>query len=343
MKDIIGKAYQNRYFLLFILLFAYVESIYIRMIVRQEIDAYIFTPEAALATLLDAGILFGLILYFIRKWQGSGRLGTAVLLKISAVSMLTYLLSMNLIRLAIALAFGTVERNFNLHAYRLSVFSDFLDAMIYGGFFLAYYYYQHNRKQYRELLVYNEALAKSKINQLKNQLNPHFLFNSLNVLDQFIEEDKEKASDFLNEFADIYRYVLMISEKEMITIDEEAAFARQYFNLIRHRYGNAYQLSLNMDRSDGFIVPLTLQVLIENAVQHNLGTEEKPVVITIEIKESILATNNINLKRNVKPESGRALKNLDEQYRILVQEPVEIHSSGRTFSVRIPMIHSHNL
>ncbi|WP_295211138.1 histidine kinase [uncultured Chryseobacterium sp.] len=343
MKNILKKAYQNRYFLLFILLFAYVESIYIRMMVRQEIDAYIFTPEAALATLLNAGILFGVILYFIRKWQDSGSWQAAVLLKISAVSMLTYLLSMNLIRLAIAFAFGTVERNFNLHAYRLSIFSDFLDGMIYGGFFLAYYYYQHNRKQYQKLLVYNEALAKSKINQLKNQLNPHFLFNNLNVLDQFIEEDKEKASGFLNEFADIYRYVLKVSEKELVTIDEEAGFARQYFSLIRHRYGNAYQLNLNMEQSNGFIVPLTLQVLIENAVQHNLGTEENPVVITIEIKESILATNNINLKRNARPESGRALKNLDEQYRILVRQSVDIHSSGETFSVHIPIIQSHDL
>jgi sensor histidine kinase YesM len=313
------------------------------MMVRQEIDAYIFTPEAALATLLNAGILFGVILYFIRKWQGSGTLGIAVLLKISAASILTYLVSMNLIRLSIAFAFGTLERNFNLHAYRLAVFSDFLDGMIYGGFFLAYYYYHHNKKQYRELLVYNEALAKSKINQLKNQLNPHFLFNNLNVLDQFIEEDKEKASDFLNEFADIYRYVLKVSEKELVTVAEEAEFARQYFSLIRHRYGNAYQLRLNMNRSDGFIVPLTLQVLIENAVQHNLGTEDNPIVMKIEINESILATNNINLKRNAKTESGRALKNLDEQYLILVRKPVEIHCSGGTFSVHIPVIYSPSL
>lgn len=343
MKDILRKTYRNRYFLLFILLFAYIESIYIRMMVRREIDAYIFTPEAALATLLNAGILFWVILYFLRKWQGSGSLQTALLLKISAASMLAYLLSMNLIRLAIAFAFGTVERNFNLHAYRVSLFSDFLDGIIYGGFFLAYYYYRHNRKQYQELLVYNETLAKSKINQLKNQLNPHFLFNNLNVLDQFIEENKEKASDFLNEFADIYRYVLKVSEKELVTIDEEAGFARQYFSLIRHRYGNAYQLILNIKQNHGFIVPLTLQVLIENAVQHNLGTEENPVVITIEIKESILAINNINLKRSSKPESGRALKNLDEQYRILVRQPVEIHSSGKTFSVHIPIIQFHHL
>ncbi|WP_394674022.1 sensor histidine kinase [uncultured Chryseobacterium sp.] len=342
MKSIIQKAYKNRYFLLFILIFAYVQSIYTRMMVWQEINAYIFTPEAALMTLLNAGILFWVMLYFIGKWNGSGVLGRKVLLKIFGASLVTYMVSMKVIGLAIALAFDTVERNFNRQAFTYALFSDFLDGIIYGGFFLAYYYYRHNKEQYRKLLAYNEALAKSKINQLKNQLNPHFLFNNLNVLDQLIDEDKEQASGFLNEFADMYRYVLKVSEKELVTIDEEADFARQYFSLIRYRYGNAYQLTFNMDNSNGYIVPLTLQLLIENAVQHNLGTEENPVVIAIEINEYILVSNNINLKRNAKPVSGRALKNLDEQYRILIQQPVEINRSDEIFSIRIPIIHSQN-
>ena len=189
-------------------------------------------------------------------------------------------------------------------------------------------------------MIYNDALAKSKINQLKNQLNPHFLFNNLNILDQFIEEDKEKASDFLNEFAEIYRYVLKVSEKELVDLDEEAAFARQYFNLFQYRYGKAYRLNFDVKNSNGFIVPLTLQLLIENAIQHNLGTEDDPVEITIRIDESILAFNNIRLKRNAKPVSGRALKNLEEQYRILMQQPVEITRSADRFSIRIPIIHS---
>jgi len=342
MKSIIQKAYRNRYFLLFILIFAYIHTMYIRMVVWREIDVYIFMPEAALAILLNTGVLFWLILYFIRKWQGSGIMNMKMLLKIFGTSVLTYMVSMNIIGLIMAFSFDTVERNFNRKTFTHSLFGDFLDGIIYGGFFLAYYYYQHNKEQYRKLLVYNEAIAKSKISQLKNQLNPHFLFNNLNVLDQLIEEDKEQASGFLNEFADMYRYVLKVSEKELVTLDEEADFARQYFSLIRYRYGNAYQLTFNMDNSNGYIVPLTLQLLIENAVQHNLGKEENPVVIAIEINEYILVSNNINLKRNAKAVSGRALKNLDEQYRILIQKPVEINRSDEIFSVRIPIIHSQN-
>lgn len=340
MIGILKKAYRNRYFLLFILVFAYVQSIYIRMIVRKEIDAYIFTPEAALVTLLNAGILFWVILYFIKKWKVSDTINPMILLKIFVASLLTYMISMKIIGLLLALVFNTVERNFNREAFTYSLFSDFLDGIIYGGFFLAYYYHHHSRKQYDKLMVYNDALAKSKITQLKNQLNPHFLFNNLNILDQFIEEDKEKASDFLNEFAEIYRYVLKASEKELVSLDEEAAFARQYFNLFQYRYGKAYRLNLDVKNSNGFIVPLTLQLLIENAIQHNLGTEDDPVEITIRIDESILASNNIRLKRNAKPVSGRALKNLEEQYRILTQQPLEINRSADRFSIRIPIIHS---
>lgn len=340
MISILKKAYQNRYFLLFILVFAYVQSLYIRMIVRREIDAYIFTPEAALATLLNAGLLFWVILYFIKKWQVSDVLNTMILLKIFIASLLTYMISMKIIGLLLAIIFDTVERNFNREAFTYSLFSDLLDGIIYGGFFLAYYYHHNSRKQYEKLMTYNDALAKSKINQLKNQLNPHFMFNNLNILDQFIEEDKEKASDFLNEFAEIYRYVLKVSEKELVSLDEETAFARQYFNLFQYRYGKAYRLNLDVKNSNGFIVPLTLQLLIENAIQHNLGREDDPVEITIRIDESILAFNNIRLKRNAKPVSGRALKNLEEQYRILTQQPLEINRSANRFSIRIPIIHS---
>jgi LytS/YehU family sensor histidine kinase len=188
------------------------------------------------------------------------------------------------------------------------------------------------------LANYHQALNESKIHQLKAQLNPHFLFNNLNVLDQLIEEDKHKASDFLNEFAEIYRYVLQASDKKLISLNEELAFAEQYFRLIQHKYGHAYQLNIEHNYNNGYIVPLTLQLLIENAVQHNLGTEENLVIITINVGENICTSNNINLKRNVKTTNGRALSNLKEQYKLLTKKPIEIEQSDNTFSVIIPII-----
>ncbi len=343
MKNFIHKINEHRGFLLFILLFAYLHSIYTRIVVRQQINAYTFTPEAALATLTGAGILFLIILFFIRKWQKNDAFDTGTMLKIFGSSMLVFVISMLLIGFLIAFAFDNVARNFNPHTLTITLFSHFLDGFIYGSFFLAYYYYQDNRKQQQKLATYNEALAESKINQLKNQLNPHFMFNNLNVLDQLIEEDKDKASDFLNEFAEIYRYVLQSTDKELIPIQEEIDFARQYFKLVHHKYGNAYQLQIENKNTNGFIVPMTLQLLVENAVQHNLGTKENPIFIQMKTDADISVSNNINQKRNSKPASGRALKNLKQQYRLLSQKPIEIHQTENIFSVCVPIIHKQDV
>lgn len=261
------------------------------------------------------------------------------MLKIFSASLLLFVSLMQLTGLLIAFIFGNIERNFNPEAFTLSLFSDFLDGVIYGSFFLAYYYFNKNKKHQQRLAIYNQSLAESKINQLKAQLNPHFLFNNLNVLDQLIEEDKHKASDFLNEFAEIYRYVLQTSDKELIDIDQEIDFARQYFKLIQYKYGNAYQLNIESKNAKGFIVPLTLQLLIENAVQHNIGSQENPVYINVTINENILVSNNTNLKRNTKPTSGRALKNLKEQYQLLSKKPIEIQQTEKEFSVTVPIIY----
>lgn len=338
MKNLINKIHQNRYFLLFILLFAYIQSVYTRISVRRQIDAYTFTPEAGLATLVGASILFLIILFFIRRWQTSDIFNSRLMIKIFGTSLFVFVISMQSIGFLIALVFDKIKQNFNQQTFILSLFSNFLDGIIYGSFFLAYYYFDKNRKHLQKLAVYNEALAESKINQLKNQLNPHFLFNNLNVLDQLIEEDKHKASEFLNEFAEIYRYVLQASDKELIDIKEEVDFANQYFKLIQHKYENAYQLNIKNKSTNGFVVPLTLQLLIENAVQHNLGTIENPVTILINIDENIVVTNNKNLKRNAKPVSGRALKNLKEQYSLLSENSIQIHQSDNEFSVTIPFI-----
>lgn len=140
MKISIRYIYHNRAFLLFILLFAYIQSIYTRVSIRQEINAYTFTPEAAVATWIAAGILFSIILFFINRWHNTEAFNTRIMLKIFAVSLLIFIVSMKLIGFVIAFVFGNIERNFNQHSLTISLFSDFLDGFIYGSFFLAYYY-----------------------------------------------------------------------------------------------------------------------------------------------------------------------------------------------------------
>lgn len=188
---------------MFVILFAYVQSIYNRISFREEINAYAFTPDGAFFSLFEAGVLFTVILYFTKKWQKSDVFSTREVLKIFCASLITHPLIMQIIGFVIALLFSQIERNFNLTTLIYTSFTFFLNGFIYGSFFMAYRYYNRNIEYQEQSASYNQALSESRISQLKMQLNPHFLFNNLNVLDQLIEEDKHKASEFLNEFADI--------------------------------------------------------------------------------------------------------------------------------------------
>ncbi|WP_223606507.1 sensor histidine kinase [Chryseobacterium sp. OSA05B] len=338
MKNILNEIRQNRYFLFFVFLFGYAQSIQIRLLVRKTLDWYIFTPEAAVLSFISAGILFFVMHFFMKHWQKSDTFSTGEALKIFSTSMLVYLAVMKLLGLLIALAFDTFERNFNQETLMLSTLPEIMDTFIYGSFFLAFYYYQKNKKKQKQIDEYNQAFSETKISQLKSQLNPHFLFNNLNVLDQLINEDQYKASDFLNEFAEIYRYVLQVSDKSLISINEEISFAKKYFNLMQHKYGNAYLLEIQNPDIKGHIIPLTLQLLLENAIQHNLGTEKNPVLITISADSSLVVSNNTVIKRNTKSTSGRALNNLRQQYALLASKQFEIVHTENEFSVTLPII-----
>ncbi|MDI9257915.1 sensor histidine kinase [Flavobacterium sedimenticola] len=341
MKKFIDKIYVHRYFILFIMLYSYVQSIYSRISVIDEINLYTFTPEAFFFTPISTGILFLIIMSFIKLWQKSEMLYSKEILKIFVASMVMYPLTMQLLGLIIAYSFDNIEQNFNQNVFLKTTFRFFLDGFVYGSFILTYYYFNKNKNYQKQLSNSLQALSESKIHQLKTQLNPHFLFNNLNVLDQLIEEDKNKASDFLNEFADIYRYVLHVSDKKLVSLSDELSFARQYFKLIEHKYGLAYQLQIK-GTANGFIVPLTLQLLIENAIQHNLGTLKNPVCIVLEVNETISVKNNFISKTSTKQTSGRSLQNIKEQYHLLTNNPIEINKNDTHFSVIIPIIQSHD-
>lgn len=342
MRRFLGELFLTRNFLLFVALFAYIQSIQIRLLFSS--NYYIFTPEAAIITFLCACILYGimgtLLLYFQRKYVG---LTLVNAFSIFVVSLVLYLIIINSLSLLLAFLCNTIERNFNQKSFLLANSQNILDVCIYGGFFLAHYYYQRSRKDSELVSVYNQALAESKVAQLKAQLNPHFLFNNLNVLDQLIEEDKKAASSFLNDFADLYRYLLETSDKKLVELDEELDFACNYFRLMCQRYGSCYTLDIQKrDGAGGCIPPLTLQLLLENAFQHNLGRDKSPVNITIDIGDRLLVRNNIVPKQNPKQGGGRGLLNLREQYLLLTPDFLEIESDEGLFSVSLPLIRSYD-
>ena len=338
LKKIVQKFNRHKLFLFLILLFAYLQSIYVRILVRRYVDIYIFTPEAAFTSLLSCGLLFLIMNYFLKKWNLQQSFSKIKLFKVLSSSLIVYIILVLIIEVFIAFIFGNVHRNFSNQGILLSIISSFLNGLIYGGFFLAYSYFIINKKIQQKLIVSNRAIAESKINQLKHQLNPHFLFNNLNVLDQLIDEDKVQASHFLNEFSEIYRYVLQSSDTDLVSIEQELEFATQYFNLIKYKYGNAYNLKINKKQTQGHITPLTLQLLIENAIKHNYATIDQPVYITIDIDDNVCVTNTVNVKKSNILKTQKGLQNLKEQYLLLSNRPVEIYKTELFFKVTIPLI-----
>ncbi|NHM02128.1 sensor histidine kinase [Flavobacterium difficile] len=338
MQKIIFKIKGHRYFLLFILLFSYFESIQGRLSYERSFTVYLFTPEAAIVQLLSACILFLIIRFLIVKWQISGIIKIKSIVFILITSVLIYFIVMLLLGLFVALIFNTLERNFNTTTLILSSFKNVLDALIYGSFYMTYFYYNRNKWHQKEISRYNQALSESKIMQLKSQINPHFLFNNLNILDQLIEEDKVVASDFLNNFAELYRIVLEVSDKKLIKLEEEIEFANLYFQLIKQKFGNAFVLEFNIKNNVGYIVPMTLQLLIENVIKHNKATEQNPIKIDINIDDKITVTNSFRPKSPSQFSSGKALKNLNVQYEILSNQKIHIVQDEATFLVNIPII-----
>lgn len=183
--------------------------------------------------------------------------------------------------------------------------------------------------------------ASAKFDALKNQLDPHFLFNSLNVLTSLIEEDPKQAQRFTTALSKVYRYVLEQKNKDLVPVNEELDFARTYVKLLTMRFedGIAFEIPETSSIPDAKIVPLSLQLLLENAVKHNVVTSSKPLRIKVfEDHGKLVVQNNLQEKPVVKRSSGVGLRNIQQRYSILSNREVNIIKTASDFMVELPML-----
>ena len=183
--------------------------------------------------------------------------------------------------------------------------------------------------------------ANAKFESLKNQIDPHFLFNSLNVLSSLIEENPDNAQRFTTSLSKIYRYVLEQKDKELVSVDDELLFAKTYMNLLKMRFENSlfYELPTTPINPDAKVVPLSLQLLLENTVKHNVVSEQKPLHIRIFIDGDYLAIQNDFQKKEVlQDRQGVGLQNIINRYGIVTNRKVLIEQNEQTFTVKIPIL-----
>lgn len=190
----------------------------------------------------------------------------------------------------------------------------------------------------------NEALLSENIRTryeaLKNQVDPHFLFNSLNSLNSLIKIDADKAQEYVHELSSVFRYTLQ--NKEKITLAEEIKFTQSYAHLMQIRYGDSLQMEYKIDKKydDYFIVPLSLQTMVENAIKHNVITKKQPLTITISTSDAdmITVSNPIQQKKETAEGEGIGLTNLAERYRLMWNKEISITHTNNTFTVDVPLI-----
>ncbi|NRD23934.1 histidine kinase [Winogradskyella litoriviva] len=207
-------------------------------------------------------------------------------------------------------------------------------------FHVIYFYnrYQKNKVKEQKIIA---GTASAKFDALKNQLDPHFLFNSLNVLTSLIEENPENAQKFTTSLSKVYRYVLEQKSKELVTVDEELNFARTYMSLLKMRFEDSiiFEIPDKATNPESKVVPLSLQLLLENAVKHNMVTSSKPLHIKIyEDGNNLVVMNNLQPKQIVKKSSGVGLENIKQRYQLLSTRKVIINQREKDFAVAIPML-----
>lgn len=186
-----------------------------------------------------------------------------------------------------------------------------------------------------------ETNLKSKLTMLKNQLDPHFLFNSLGTLTALVETNTEIAVEYIEEFSNVYRYILDTQDKDLVFVKDEMNFCKAYLFLMKKRFNNALDITIDIDKEifNYKILPLSIQIVLENTVKHNIVTSEKHLQIIIENEENyIIVKNNMQLKKQIGPTTGLGLNNINQRLDILNVENISIYEKDNFFIAKIPII-----
>ncbi len=186
------------------------------------------------------------------------------------------------------------------------------------------------------------ARAEAELEALKNQIDPHFIFNSLNTLSHLIEAEPLKARQFNDNLADVYRYILQNKARDLVLLTEEISFLLDYFSLLKIRFERAILLTIDVapDQQEQFLIPpISLQILVENAIKHNEFSDKSPLQIIICLGENQLVISNpINKKELRKPSSKIGLRNLSERYQLTTNKSVSINEIDGCFVVVLPLL-----
>ncbi len=295
-------------------------------------------------TVLLAIIIFQQINWLekVLPWKKSVAKRIIAELFITMVTVLSAMTILSYCTYPMHIEFCKCDMSFNAH-----LFEEYTTGIIMLMLILSITEGSYFFNEWKNGLVLSEKLQKEKVESqleaLRNQANPHFLFNSLNVLSSLVHSDPEKAEEFINQFASVYRYVLNFQEKNIVTLKEELDFLNSYLFLQKNRFKEGLIIDIDIDKENEeyFVLPFSLQFMVENAIKHNIVSKELPLNISVKILESkICVINNIQLrdKQDEDESTGTGLKNLKQRYFLLANIVPEYEEKDGEFIVSIPLL-----
>ena len=230
----------------------------------------------------------------------------------------------------------------NLIPLKLNLTYAWLVNLLYHLINTVIFYFKEYKISQNQAETLRKLNAQAELQIVKNQINPHFLFNNLNVLSTLVLQNNDEANKFIEEFSKVYRYILSNQEKELIDLKTELYFIRPYIFLLEKRFGNGLKVEIDVNEINHhkYIIPAALQMLIENAIKHNVISKQKPLNIKISINNEnhIVVTNNLQLRQSSEPSKQIGLKNIIKRYQLVAEEKVIIKEAIDFFSVTIPLI-----
>lgn len=311
-------------------------------IVSLKKDQQVEILPAAVMSILTAYLVWGILVGVHSFFQSRGILERRFMLRMASLCLIAIstAIAVTLLMLWVWGRYftGNTEPGFVLNACVLSGFEALFIITLYEALYL-----REDRELEKKMVnqLDHERMA-AEMRLLSNELDPHFVFNSLTVLSQLVSEKSDKAGVYLQRLSRMYKYLLVNRNKDLVPLQQELDFARNYHDLLQVSHGQTLRLEERVQETGKgcMVVPLALQLLVENAIKHNQFTEGDPLVITITADEDFLQISNNKSPRSYALESTRiGLRNLDDRYRLLTGRHIEImDGSGDVFTVKLPLI-----
>lgn len=299
-----------------------------------------YLPHAIVATVYATVYWFAVrtvILYFRKRLPKQKQTGKRIIYSLLIITPV-YIIANQLLtllhqRLGIVEKPGVTDWDFNV----ISIMLILLVWAIYESIWL----YTRWKASIVEQEKLRREYVQSQLEGLRSQVNPHFLFNSLNTLTWLIPEDSDKAVKFVQQLSKVYRYVLEIKDQQLVSVEEELNFLSAYQFLLKERFGDNLRIKVDVpgEYHAQLIIPLSLQMLFENAIKHNVISSQRPLEITLWIEDQkLLVRNNLQRKAQSMDSTQVGLENIRHRYSFYTQKEVSILESEAYFLVALPLI-----